>query len=67
MKVQTDFEIKHFVTFTQMNGGVLEILASGPDGYVVEYQNDAYKISPDALQKIRLLNQNLIVKNRIVQ
>ena len=67
MRVQTDFEIKHFIAYTKMNGGMLEILHSDNEFYTAEYQNDAYKITHDAMNKIKLLNQNLVVKNRIVQ
>jgi hypothetical protein len=67
MKVNTDFEIKHFVKFTQLKGGTLEVLHSDADSYTVEYQGDAYKLSYDALQQVKLLNQNLRVKNRILQ
>lgn len=67
MKVQTKREVEHFVTYTKMQGGTLEILHSDRDIYTVEYLNDAYKISHDALNKIKLLNQNLRVVNRILQ
>lgn len=67
MKVQTEFEIKHFVTYTKMNGGKLEILHGDNEFYTAQYQDDAYKITPEALNKVMLLNQNLTVINRIVQ
>lgn len=67
MKVQTEFEIKHFVEYTKLNGGVLEVLHSTNEHHTAEYRGDAYKISQDALCKIMLLNQDLVVLNRMVQ
>lgn len=66
-RVKTEFEIKHFVTYTKMQGGTLEILAGDKDTYTVQYQDTAYKISQEAMEKIQLLNQNLRIINRIVQ
>lgn len=67
MRVKTEFEIRHFVAFTKLRGGKLEILASNPDHKVVEYQGSAYKVSHDAIQKVQLLNPSLKIINRIVQ
>lgn len=67
MVVTNDFEIKHFVQYTKMYGGTLEIIYSQSDMYTVLYKDDNYDISHDALNKIQLLNQNLIIKNRIMQ
>lgn len=67
MKVQSEFQIKHFIEYTRTKGGVLEILHSNKHDYTVEYNKDAYEISHQAMKKIRLLNQDLIIKNRIMQ
>ena len=67
MKVQTEFEIKHFIAYTKLKGGELEILHSDMENYTVEYNKDAYKISHDALNAIMLSNQELVIKNRIIQ
>lgn len=67
MTVKTDFEIKHFVQFTHLKGGTLEILHSKDEMYTAQYDGDAYKISQNALQKIKLLNQGLKIVNSISQ
>tara|TARA_R100000951_G_C2632155_1_gene178027 strand:+ start:257 stop:460 length:204 start_codon:yes stop_codon:yes gene_type:complete len=67
MKVNTAFEIKHFVKYTKLKGGTLEILAADDKSYTVQYQDTAYKLSYEALQQVQLLNQQLRVVNRIVQ
>jgi len=56
MKVNTEFEIKHFVKLTQLKGGTLEIVAADLDSYVVLYKDDSYKLSLDELQKVKILN-----------
>ena len=67
MVVTNDFEVKHFVQFTKMYGGTLEIIYSDGKTYTALYRDGSYTISPDALSQIKLLNQNLKVENRIVQ
>lgn len=67
MKVNSDFEIKHFVNYTKLYGGVLEIVHSTPENYTAIYKEDAFSITPEALNKIKILNQNLKIQNRIVQ
>lgn len=67
MKVVSDFEIKHFVEFTKMYGGVLEVIHGDAEVYTAIYKDEAYKISPEALSQVKLLNQTLTVENRIMQ
>lgn len=67
MKVKSEFDIKHFVDFTKTRGGGLEILHCDSEFYTIEYCNDIYKLTPNALRKVELLNQNLIIEKRIVQ
>tara|TARA_R100000951_G_scaffold74400_1_gene62706 strand:- start:577 stop:786 length:210 start_codon:yes stop_codon:yes gene_type:complete len=66
-RVNTAFEIKHFVKYTRLSGGTLEILAADKDSYTVQYQDDAWNISQKAMQEVQLINQSLRVVNRIVQ
>jgi len=66
-RVKTRFEIQHFVEYTRLSGGTLEILAADKDFYTVEYQGDAWRVSPKALQEVKLINQSLRIINRIVQ
>lgn len=67
MRVKTDFETKHFIEFTRLNNGILEILACNSNEYTVQYNSDKYSISHEAMQKIKLLNQNLIFRSKITQ
>lgn len=67
MKVQTDFQVKHFIAYTKLKGGELRIFDTDFDSYMVRYNEDNYNISHEAMEKIMLMNQELMVSNRILQ
>lgn len=66
MQVKTDFETKHFIEYTKMTAGELVILDVEKDTYKVAFDNCQFDIAFDSFKKIKLKNQDIVIKSKIL-
>ena len=70
MKVQTDFEVKHFVEYLGLEAGVpatLAVVDKKDKFYIIKTHSDDFEIHEDALPLIQTKCPKLAIINKMLQ
>ena len=67
MKVQTEFEIEHFITHVSTLYAVIQLVDKKGEFYVAHVNSDTFEVHEDIIRDIRLKCQNIMIEFKIIQ